>query len=312
MYLSPALEGHGEPSLGAPTLCRHGTNSPSSPSASSAPAPMRVMIRIETATYAESVSCTPIWAIGEPSGPMLKGTTYMVWPRMEPRKRSVSVSRISLGSRQLLVGPASSSRSEQMNVRSSTRATSPGSERARYELGRLASDNRVNVPASTSCCARASYSSAEPSHQWIESGSVRAATSSTQAASRACFVGTVISLIASAPYSTLPSAVSAGPGWRFGTRTTRLNSATRTPSWLCTRVWTLTVPRSGLDWDSRFSSTSDSTKSVSPWKTGAGCLSSSVARLAIALPETSETLIPSARLYTSGPTTTLRPCWEAF
>ena len=38
------------------------------------------------------------------------------------------VSRISAGSRQLLVGPASSSRSEQMNVRSSTRATSPGSE----------------------------------------------------------------------------------------------------------------------------------------------------------------------------------------
>ena len=72
-----------------------------------------------------------MWAMGEPSGPMEKGTTYMVRPRIEPRKRSVSVSRISAGSRQLLVGPASSSRSEQMKVRSSTRATSPGSERAR-------------------------------------------------------------------------------------------------------------------------------------------------------------------------------------
>ena len=40
-------------------------------------------------------------------------------------------SRISPGSRQLLVGPASSSRSEQMKVRSSTRATSEGLERAR-------------------------------------------------------------------------------------------------------------------------------------------------------------------------------------
>ena len=38
------------------------------------------------------------------------------------------VARISAGAIQLLVGPASCSRSEQMNVRSSTRATSPGSE----------------------------------------------------------------------------------------------------------------------------------------------------------------------------------------
>ena len=70
-------------------------------------------------------------AIGEPSGPIENGTTYIVRPRIEPRKRPSSVSRISAGSRQLFVGPASSSRSEQMKVRSSTRATSPGSERAR-------------------------------------------------------------------------------------------------------------------------------------------------------------------------------------
>ena len=35
-----------------------------------------------------------------------------------------------------------------------------------------------------------------------------------------------------------------------------------------------------------------------------------MARFAIALPLTSETLIPSASEYTSGPTTTLRPCWD--
>src|SRR5271170_4010769 len=63
-----------------------------------------------------------------------------------------------------------------------------------------------------------------------------------------------------------------------GTSTRRLNSATSTPSWLSTRVCTLTVPRSGFDCDSRFSSTSDSQNRVSPWNTGAGCLSSSVAR----------------------------------
>ena len=72
-----------------------------------------------------------MWAIGEPSGPIENGTTYIVRPCMQPVNRPVSVSRISAGSVQLFVGPASSSRSEQMNVRSSTRATSPGPSSAR-------------------------------------------------------------------------------------------------------------------------------------------------------------------------------------
>ena len=135
MYLFSASQGHGtssdRSSSGMPTECTQGTNSPPSPSTSSAPAPMRVMIRMLTATYGESVSWTPMWAMGDPSGPIEKGTTYMVRPRMQPSKSSPSSSRISAGSRQLLVGPASSSASEQMKVRSSTRATSPGSERAR-------------------------------------------------------------------------------------------------------------------------------------------------------------------------------------
>ena len=84
------------------------------------------------------------------------------------------------------------------------------------------------------------------------------------------------------------------PGSRRGTSTRRLNSATRTPSWLSTRVWTLTTPRSSFDFEGLTSSTSVSQKSVSPWKTGLGWLSSSVARLAIALPETSETDMPRA------------------
>jgi hypothetical protein len=64
MYLFSALQGQGTsrtPSVsGIPTECRHGTNSPSSPSTSSVGWPMRVMIRIEQATYEESVSCTPM------------------------------------------------------------------------------------------------------------------------------------------------------------------------------------------------------------------------------------------------------------
>ena len=88
MYLLSGLHGHGtsaSPSAsGAPTECTHGTNSPSSPRTSSAPWPMRVMIRMLTATYAESVSCTPMWAIGEPSGPIENGTTYIVRPCIAP------------------------------------------------------------------------------------------------------------------------------------------------------------------------------------------------------------------------------------
>ncbi len=67
------------------------------------------MMRMDTATYGESVISTPMWAIGEPSGPMENGTTYMVRPRIDPVNRSVRVARISPGSRQLLVGPASDS-----------------------------------------------------------------------------------------------------------------------------------------------------------------------------------------------------------
>jgi hypothetical protein len=89
------------------------------------------MIRMLTATYNESVSCTPTWLLSDPSGPIEKGTTYIVRPRIEPANSSLRVSRISAGSRQLFVGPASSSVAEQMNVRSSTLATSLGSDSAR-------------------------------------------------------------------------------------------------------------------------------------------------------------------------------------
>ncbi len=49
-----------------------------------------------------------------PSGPMLKGTTYMVRPFMHPSNSGCSVARISAGAIQLLVGPASSFLAEQM------------------------------------------------------------------------------------------------------------------------------------------------------------------------------------------------------
>ena len=61
---------------------------------------------------------------------MLNGSTYIVRPAMEPLNSSFSCARISNGFTQLFVGPALSFDSEQMKVRSSTRATSLGSERA--------------------------------------------------------------------------------------------------------------------------------------------------------------------------------------
>ena len=228
----------------------------------------------------------------------------------------------------------------------------------------MASDSCSKVPGLDQLAAqRRSYSSAEPSHQWIcvgfgqrrdlldpgqqtlvlgggGNGGVHGVASGSSVRGRVIGARRRATLLAGRDWlrkrknahpgrsaeriagpprasasrrrdSTSPSARRRPRrGSCAGTSTRRLNSATSTPSWLSTRVWTLTVPRSGLDCDSFFSSTSDSQKSVSPWNTGAGCLSSSVARFAIALPLTSLTDMPSASEYTSGPTTTLRPCWD--
>src|SRR4051794_16285357 len=151
MYLV-SLHGHGTScwpdSSGAPTECSAGTNrSPAGPSNSgSTDAPIRVMIFIETTTYSESVISTPRNGSSAVIGPMQNGMTYMVRPRMHPRYSSVIVAFISAGAHQLLVTPASDSSNEQMKVRSSTRATSSGSEAAQNEVGLAAS--RTNVPAS--------------------------------------------------------------------------------------------------------------------------------------------------------------------
>ncbi len=92
---------------------------------------MRVMMRMLTATYAESEISTPMCAMCEPMGPIENGITYIGRPRMQPSNRRSSVARISRGSIQLFVGPAASFDWLQMKVRSSMRATSLGCERAR-------------------------------------------------------------------------------------------------------------------------------------------------------------------------------------
>src|SRR5260370_28439908 len=97
---------------------------------------------------------------------MLNGITYIVRPRMLPPNKLWSVSFISLGGTQLLVGPASVLLREQMKVRSSTRATSLGSEQARKLLGRLSGLSRMKVPDATICSHTPSYSASEPPHHW--------------------------------------------------------------------------------------------------------------------------------------------------
>src|SRR5215467_1282011 len=135
MYFS-LLQGHGTsvspgPS-GAPTEWTHGTTRLKSLSMSwNTSLPMRAMVRMLTTTYGESVTCTPICDMGDPTGPMLNAITYIVRPRIQPANSRLSVFRISNGSTQLFVGPAASLDSEQINVRSSTRATSLASLRAR-------------------------------------------------------------------------------------------------------------------------------------------------------------------------------------
>src|SRR6188472_1201028 len=101
------------------------------------------MIRIEVTTYAESVISTPNIGLSASTGPMQNGMTYIVRPRMQPRCSSVMTDFISAGSIQLFVGPASASSTEQMKVRSSTRATSEGSEAHQNELGFFSSRTKV-------------------------------------------------------------------------------------------------------------------------------------------------------------------------
>src|SRR5690625_2024755 len=142
-----------------------------------------------TTTYGESVISMPTFEIGPPTGPMENGTTYMVRPRILPAKTPANVRRISSGAHQLLVGPASISRSEQMKVAFSTRATSAGSERARKEFGRSCWFSRMKVPPATSCSLRRSRSSSLPSHHTTASGRVRSATSATNCWADASPVG---------------------------------------------------------------------------------------------------------------------------
>src|SRR5271165_4779590 len=172
---------------GAPTECKHLTNSAPLSSLSHTAVPERVMICMQTATYSESVTCTPNLGSAASNGPMQNAITYMVRPAMVPRYSSTITVFMSTGSIQLLVGPASSGRSEQMKVRSSTRATSSGSDTHQNEFGLRVKPTKV--PLSTRCVVSLRHSSSDPSHHTTESGVVRSATDVTQSRIAATLVG---------------------------------------------------------------------------------------------------------------------------
>ncbi len=72
------------------------------------------MIRMLATTYGLSVTSTPTLLIGELTGPMMYGTTYIVRPRIAPSSSALTLSFAAFGSIQLFVGPASSFSGEQM------------------------------------------------------------------------------------------------------------------------------------------------------------------------------------------------------
>ena len=65
-------------------------------------------------------------------------------------------------------------------MRSSTRATSIGSQAAWKELGLSSGLSRVNVPVETSASVIWDHSSSDPVHHWMRSGFVSAAASLTK------------------------------------------------------------------------------------------------------------------------------------
>ena len=84
---------------------------------------------------------------------------------MAPVYRPFSFSFIFAGSSQLLVGPASSWRREQIKVLSSTRATSAGFDRTMTLLGRFCGSSGMAMPDKVITRNMDWYSSREPSHQ---------------------------------------------------------------------------------------------------------------------------------------------------
>jgi len=161
MYLSFALHGQAtsfwpglracRPSAGTVRIRRHR-------GLRARPCPFASMIFMFTATYAESVISTPMWAIFEPRGPHREGHDVHRAPLHASAKETVQFGAHFFGVRtNCWWTPASISCSAQMNVRSSTRATSLGRERV-VAVGSLDGIESAEGSRSTSSWQSSSYS----------------------------------------------------------------------------------------------------------------------------------------------------------
>src|SRR5437764_1393013 len=106
--------------------------------------------------------------------------TNIVRPRIAPLRSSRSFAYVSVGSAQLFVGPASCFVGVQTKVNCSTRATSFGFDRCRYECGTFFWFSSINTFCLSDSAIRNSFSRSEPSHQKIFSGCVTVAIWCTQ------------------------------------------------------------------------------------------------------------------------------------
>src|SRR5262249_45669281 len=106
--------------------------------------------------------------------------TNIVRPRIAPLSSARSFPYVSRGSAQLLVGPASFFVGVQTKVNCSTRATSFGFDRCRYERGTLFSFSSIRTFCFIDSAIRNLFSRCEPSHQKMVSGCVSVAISWTQ------------------------------------------------------------------------------------------------------------------------------------
>ena len=112
MYFSVGLHGQATSSCpgasGTPTVCMHGTNSPSAPSTSSTAAPIRVMIFMFTTTYGESRDLhADLGDVGADRAHAERDDVHRP-PGHAAVEQPVEDAFISSGSIQLFVGPASS------------------------------------------------------------------------------------------------------------------------------------------------------------------------------------------------------------
>ncbi len=180
----------GRGSSGVPTECTQGTKSPSSPSTSSAPAPMRVMIRMRDGDVGRVGQLhADVRRSRSRAGPSRTARRTSCGRASSPRRARPGAAHLGR------VAPVVGRAGVLLGLGADERAVLDAGDVARVGERQVASSGAWRRRGARTCprrpapAQRRSYSSAEPSHQWMRSGWVRVAISSTQATSFSCLVG---------------------------------------------------------------------------------------------------------------------------